>query len=269
MSEVIYIDVLFILNFFVTYLLLLTTRCLLKRDSKVWRLMLGALAGGIYSFIILVPNLHPALSFIGKFAAAAVIVLVAFPFQNKKAFVRGFLFFFAAGFIYVGVMIAMWLTFKPNGLVINNASIYFNISPKLLILSSLLAYLISTLIIKIHNRTTAKAQLYEITISNAGKFVCTNAFVDSGNKLREPFSNSPVIVVDASVADGLFAEEKMRIIPYHTIGGDGILKAYQADQVVIQSGQQQITLKQQYIAISREPFKGDYKGLINPELLNI
>lgn len=269
MNEVIYIDVLFILNFFVTYLLLLTTKYLLKRNSKVWRLLLGALAGGAYSLIILIPGLNALVSFAGKLGSAALIVLIAFPFQNKKAFFRGFLFFFAAGFIYVGVMIAMWLTFRPNGLVINNASIYFNISPKLLIFSSLLAYGVSTLIIKVHNRTVAKKQLYELTIMHGGKTVFTNAFVDSGNKLREPFSNAPVIVVDSSVAKDLFQDDKVRVIPYHTIGGDGILKAYQADKVKIRSGADEIMLVQQYIAISQQPFHGDYMGLINPELLNI
>lgn len=269
MQEIIYIDVLFILNFFVTYLLLLTTKYLLKREAKLWRLLLGAMAGGAYSFIILVPQVNSFFSFAGKLGSAAVIVLIAFPFRSKKAFFKGFLFFFAAGFIYVGVMIGMWLTFKPNGLVINNASIYFNISPKLLVFSSLLAYLVSTLLIRIHNKVTAKHQLYTVTVKGEQRDISFQALVDSGNKLKEPFSGAPVIVVDPCVAEGLFQDEKMRVIPYHTIGGDGILNAYQARQVTISGGTQQVILPGQYVALSKEKFSGDYQGLINPELLNI
>lgn len=269
MNEIIYVDVLFILNFFVTYLLLLTTKYLLKRETKMWRLLLAAAIGGLYSFIILVPNVPDFLSFAGKFLSAAIMVLVAFPFQNRKAFFRGFLFFFAAGFIYVGTMIACWLTFQPKGLVINNSSIYFNISPKLLIFSSLIAYIISTVIIKLHNRSTAKSQLYTVLVENAGKSVQLKALVDSGNKLKEPFSNSPIIVMDHLLAGGLFQKEKVRAIPYHTIGGSGIMQAYPAEQVTVSYGEQKIVLHHQYIALSKEPFEGDYRGLINPELLNI
>lgn len=269
MSEVIYVDVLFILNFFVTYLLLLTTKYLLKRNSKVWRLLLGALAGAAYSLIILVPEMSFIFSFLGKFVSAAIIVAVSFRFSSIKAFFKGFLFFFASSFIYVGIMIAVWLTFKPNGLVINNASIYFNISPRLLIFSSLLAYIISTLIIKIHNRVTAKNALYQLEIFNHEKKIFVTAFVDTGNKLREPFSNAPVIVIDEEEAKPLLMAEGLRIIPYHTINGEGMLKAYPAEKVIIRSNGLEIPLFHQYIAISNHPFQGEYKALIHPELLNI
>lgn len=272
MKEVIYVDVLFILNFFVTYLLLVTTKYLLKRDAKLWRLLLSAIGGGAYSLIILIENLNEIFSFVGKFACAAVLVAIAFSFQSWKAFLKGVLFFFGAGFIYVGVMIAMWLTFRPAGLVIHNATIYFNISPKLLIISALLAYLVSTLLIKLHNRVTAKNQLYSLSICHADLSISLCAFVDTGNKLKEPFSGAPVIVVDASLAQPLFIEQrdKMRVIPCHTIQGEGMLQAYQADKVIITSGRQKIVLSNQYIALSKEPLSnGEFSALINPEILNI
>lgn len=270
MKQVIYVDILFLLNFFITYLLLLTTKKLLKCDAKQYRLILAAVLGGAYSMVIFVPSLMNFVSLLGKLLSAILIVFVAFGFRTWQKFAKGILFFFSSSFLFVGIMIGLWLTFIPNGLIINNASIYFNINAKILILSSLLAYLLSSLIIKIHNRVTAKNQIYAVEVNHDGNKVTFNALADTGNKLREPFSNSPVIVVDSNIVALLFDGSPVRVVPYHTVSGDGILNAYKADCVYISTVKEKVKLENQYIALSKEKFSnGEFGGVINPELLNI
>lgn len=270
MKQVIYIDILFLLNFFITYLLLLTTKRLLKCNAKQYRLILSAVFGGLYSMVILVPSLMMFVSVIGKLLSAFLIVFIGFGFVNWKRFLKGIVFFFSASFIFVGIMIGLWLTFRPNGLIINNASIYFNINAKILILSSLLAYVLSTVIIKIHNRVTAKNQIYLVEINHKGEKVTFNALSDTGNRLREPFSNSPVIVVDSQLLSILFEGDPVRVVPFHTVSGDGILNAYKADLVVVTTADGSVNLENQYIALSNEEFSnGEFRGVINPELLNV
>lgn len=178
MKQVIYIDVLFVLNFFITYFLIFTTKHLLKTSAVQWRMILAAVLGGAYSLIILLPEMHFLLSGLLKIISACIIVAAAFRFSNFVSFLKGVAFFFTASFIYVGVMIALWFAFRPFGLVINNSVVYFGITPKVLVVSTLLAYLISFAVIKIHNKITSKNQLYSVTVLHHGQNVTFPALVD-------------------------------------------------------------------------------------------
>ena len=77
MSQVVYVDVLFTLNLFVNYLLLLSGACLLREKAKRWRLLLGAALGAVYSLIIFAPELPNFLSILIKVIFCVTIVLAA------------------------------------------------------------------------------------------------------------------------------------------------------------------------------------------------
>ena len=266
MEQIIYVDILFIVNFLITYLLLLTTMKLMKSDEKRWRMLIGAFFGGIYSLIILAPDLNYNLSLISKFLSAGLIILISFKRSNWKRYLKAVSFFFGASFVFVGVMIALWFTFKPNGLIINNSTVYFDIDSKILIISALIAYILANIIIKIHNKTAAKNQIYNVVVHSNGKEKSFNAFADTGNKLKEPFSNTPVVVVNESLMNGMFNSEKMRVIPFHTISTSGVMQSFKPEFITINDKK----ITNVYIALSDGNFKnGDFEGVINPDLLNI
>ena len=84
----IYVDVLFVLNFFITYLLLLLTKSLVKFTSKAGRLLFGALIGGVYSLVILAPNLNFFASLIGKLLVSMLIVAASFNIKRLTVFLK-------------------------------------------------------------------------------------------------------------------------------------------------------------------------------------
>ena len=98
--------------------------------------------------------------------------------------------------IFLGIIITIILLFKPNGIALKNSVVYFDLSAKVLIVSAAVAYLISVLIIKLYNKTIASSELYRLSVSKNGNTYNLYAFVDSGNKLKEPFSDYPVIIAD-------------------------------------------------------------------------
>ena len=51
--NVIYIDVLFVVNFFITFFLVLVTAKFAKRKEKLWRTVAASFLGGMYSLVIL------------------------------------------------------------------------------------------------------------------------------------------------------------------------------------------------------------------------
>lgn len=215
---VIYVDVLFVVNFFITFLLVLITSKLCKRDEKVWRSVLASFIGGAYSLVILADNLNFLVSTIGKLFAACIIVLISFKFRNIKTYIKEVAIFFFVNLLFLGIIIGLWFIFKPKGVVINNSTVYFDVSAKILLTSALAAYIISVVIIRIYNNKAGKKELYSVCVYKDGQRIKFFAFADSGNNLKEPFSDLPVIVAEKELFKNI---ECPRIIPFSSIGGEG------------------------------------------------
>ena len=90
------------------------------------------------------------------------------------------------------------------------------------------------------------------------------AFLDSGNKLTEPFSNYPVIIVDQDK----IRFDTERLIPYNTVGGEGVLNAFKPDKIIVSNGKKSFESDRVYIAMSNVDSK-DFSAILNPQLLNI
>lgn len=261
---VIYVDVLFVLNFFFTYLLLLLTKLFNRKGAKVWRLLGASAFGGIYALVIFAPKLNFLITFAGKFAVSLIIVLIAFGFNGIKQFLKNLAIFYFSNLVLLGVVAGLWLIAKPQGVAVKNDIIYFDISAEVLLVSGLFAYVAALLIVKIHNSSISKNEIYSLTVYHQGKTVHMYAFADSGNKLREPFSNYPVIIADKDK----IPFETNRIIPYSTVGGEGSLNAFKPDRVTVAFGKNKITTDRIYIAKSDVKSK-EYSAILNPEILKL
>lgn len=262
---VIYADVLFIINFFITFFLLQLTAKLSKNNDKLWRIVLGSLIGGVYSLVILADDLHFLVSIAGKLAVGALIILVSFRLRGFKNYVKELFVFFLANFMFLGIIIGTWMIFKPKGVLINNSTVYFDISARLLLFSAMLAYLLSVLIIRIYNNKISAKELYRAVVYKNNREYKFFAFADSGNNLKEPFSDYPVIVADKSLFDSVETE---RLIPYSTIGNEGVLCAFKPDKVVIKTSRGQTEISDVYVALNNNVRKGEYRGILNPKILN-
>lgn len=263
--NVIYVDILFVVNFFITFFLLQITAKFSKRSEKLWRIVLASFIGGAYSLVILWDSLHFAVSSLGKLAAAMLIVFVAFKYKGRKAYIKETAIFFFVNLLFVGIIIGMWFIFKPSGVVINNSTVYFNVSARVLLISALAAYLISVSVIRIYNNKTAVKELYSIIVYYNEKKTKFFAFADSGNNLKEPFSDFPVIVADDSLFENAPCQ---RLIPFSSVGGEGVLSAFKPDKVEISSSLGSVEINDVYIALSNSVKKGEYQGILNPKLLN-
>ncbi len=264
--RVIYVDVLFAVNFFITFFLLIVTEKFSKRSGKIWRLVPASFIGGAYSLVILADELNFAVSFLGKLAAACLIVLTAFKYIGIKVFIKETAIFFFVNFLFVGIMVGLWLIFRPEGIVINNSTVYFNVSAKVLLITALAAYLISALIIRIYNGKTSAKEIYSVKVLYGGGEVRFFAFADSGNNLREPFSEYPVIVAEKKLFENV---ECQRLIPFKTIGGEGVMPAFKPEKVEISTSRGSAETQEVYIALSDSVKRGEYRGILNPKILNL
>lgn len=280
----VYVDVLVSINIFVNYFLLMCVKGILKINVKRSKLILGALAGGVYSLVIFIPEIPEPLIFLMNITASLFIVIISFKPANVKQLVKCFAVFFGVNFAFAGLMLALWLLFSPKGMIYNNSIVYFNIDIKVLTLSTVVCYFIITLITKLSKRSAPDNKIFSITLLNENKSITVNALLDTGNTLRDPFTGKPVIILEKSVVKKLFDvnvlnffengelkenfdNKKLRLIPVNTVSSTGMLKAAIIDGVIVNS--KNIIIKNVIAAQSETAFKsGEYSALLNNDIIN-
>lgn len=288
MKQTIYLDILIAVNLFINYILLLLTAKFLSLKWKTFRLVLGEILSGIYSLYILFPEINLFLSIIIKLIMALTIVWCVFGFKSMKSFAKTTLCFYAVNFLFSGIMLGLWLLLRPTSMEMNNGVVYFNISPTVLVVSTIVSYFVIEIFYRIIGKNDTKNSFYEIKINTEGPPAKLKAKVDTGNILREPFSNLPVIIVRNSLAKKIFPENllnllefyrqnnmeifpngnikyKIRMVPFKTVAGNGILAAFKPKNIINPEG----TSKEAYIAICPDSTLSEEIGaLINPDLIN-
>ena len=288
MYQTIYIDILICVNLFINYFTLRATSKFLYIKSNKIKMILAALLGAIYSLYILLPFKNIFSSMTVKFLMSVTIILVAFGLQNKKNLIKCIVCFYSINFAFSGCILALWFIFRPDGLVVNNGMVYFNISPLVLIILTVLSYTLINIINKFIGKQENTSLYKKIHISIANQKIILNAKIDTGNNLKEPFSNLPVIVVNKGKIDSIIPKDiqlltaqdilnpekikntsiKLRVVPFRTISSEGILPAFKPDYIIIYDNNNNEIKKEVYIAICKEGILDPkYDALINPEIL--
>lgn len=285
MKQVVYLDVLILLNFVVDYFLLLGTKKLNRAEPRLRRMLLGAIVAAICSITIFLPSENPLLCTLYQISTALIVVWATFGFGSLSRFLRLCASFFGISFAYAGVMFALWIAFRPGGMVIQNGIVYFDISPMILLLSTLLAYLVILLIRRLSVRNELSQRTVDLDVSLEGKQTTLRALVDTGHTLNDVMSNAPVVVAEYDEVDSILPDEcrilyregnitdvpqnfekRFRMIPFTTISGPGMLPAFRADEVIVHQQHQNKTLSACVVAVLNAPLGEEYHALVSPEI---
>lgn len=260
----IYIDVLITVNIFIDYFLLMLTKKIIGSNVKYLRIIIGSAAGGIFALTALLPVLPFGLNILTDFIVAMLLIFITFGRCEIKAYIKRVLVFFTLSFLFGGIMIFVYLSFKPRGMGIYNDVIYFDISPVLLIALTLVCYYIMLLIKKL-TKSVYKSDIHNVEINIGGKSYIFNAKLDTGCNVKEPFSGKSVIIAEKEVFNDFVPDNtKVRMIPFKSLGGNGILRGFCADSIIIDGKAVDNSV---YIGLCENIFKGDIKAIIPSELL--
>ena len=285
MKQIIYVDILVIVNLFVNYFLLLATAKFFCIKWKTSRLILGEILGGIYSLYILAPELPWFISSVIKLFMSVTIIAATFGIKKPTQFFKILIYFYSVNFLFSGIMMAVWCWFKPNGMQVNNGVVYFNITPVILIISTIISYIIIEAINKIVNKRRLDHKIINLKIKFRTNQISITAKIDTGNFLKEPFSGLPVIVARETSVKPLLPVNtyeqikdysadkftdilnlKIRMIPFKTISEESVLPAFKPDCIKINESEVQ---KEVYIALCEDKFMPqNAEALINPEILD-
>ncbi|MCL2037305.1 MAG: sigma-E processing peptidase SpoIIGA [Oscillospiraceae bacterium] len=261
----IYIDLLVIINLYITYFLLKGTAIFLHLKIRGRRLLLASLAGGISSLIILLPPLPFVVNIAVKATAGMLIVLLAFGYKSGYEYSKNSLIFITINVVFAGFTMMLWLFAAPLGMEFNNGIPYFDISFMTLVITTALAYGLIRILRYILDVKHAADRKYTITVTIGGKSVTLDAIADSGNMLTDYFTGLPVIVCPGSGID--IPDLLPRFLPYNTIDSTGLIPVFRAEEIVIITDNVPNKSVNALIGISDSPISKDSPAVFNPKLL--
>lgn len=276
---VVYIDVLFLLNLAVDYLLLLASARITGEAISRPRLALGALLGGAYAAALFLPGwgwlAHP----LCKLCAGVLMALAGFG-ASPRLF-RLILVFFGASAALGGVVLALRLL-GTGGLTLENGVLYTGFDIRLLLVTAILCYAALSLAFgRVARHGGRRRDLVSAQVIFGGKALTLTALIDTGNTLTDPVHNRPVMVAEARALKALLPEEvdpadpvgslarlegdalrrRVNLLPYRAVGVEhGLLLAIRADRVSLGGREQEGLL----VALSPTPVSdgGGYQALV-------
>ena len=224
----IYIDLVFLLNLFFDFSLLLTVNNTLKRNVALKKIFAGSLVGSL-SFFTLFFSLNSVLLMILKFVMAFLMVIVTFGLKDKKYTIQNLSYLYMTSTVLGGFLYFLNLSFSEsnNGLIFSYNKISINYV-FLVIFSPIMLYIYKKE--KIEMQEYDEYYTVKIVLKNK---VTLNlvAYLDTGNKLRDPVTKKRVIIVNEK------ALPKINInyfyVPYNTLNGSGLIKCMPINYIQI------------------------------------
>ena len=265
MQQTIYVDVLLSVNLFINYFLLLSVKCFFHLSASRLRLILGALAGAVSSLIILLPKINEFLLLVIALIISLLIIFTSFYPLDKIAFIKAVVSFYLFNFSYAGIMLFIWYFISPQIVMIKNNIVYFKVSPFLLCMLTVVTYFTVSMINKLMGKRESDELFCKAKIIIAGKEISLSCKIDTGNSLKEPFSQNPVIVI--YFPSFKISDLPYRIIPYRDVSGGGILKAYSVDKITVVTKKTEIENKNCYAAFTDNSFGSGFNAIMNPEII--
>jgi len=296
---VFYIDLILILNFLIDYLILLATSKFLKLQYKGWRLAIGATLGALYSLTFFIPSLGFSQLLTSKILLSILIVLTSFGFKHLIQFLRTMATFYFTSFILGGGVLAIQYLFNIEHEVVNGIYISRSSTPTV----TILIILVSAVAIWIFSNSTIKSlwrknsinkDIVDVEIVLGNNNYNCKGLVDTGNRLYDPLTRKPVMIVEAtnipfipvtiknSYKDRQFDLElfnktteeiepewlaRLHLVPFRTVSREmQFIIAFRPDKVVInnQNVQTKVLIGLDYGELSHDD---TYQAIIHPELV--
>lgn len=220
----IYIDGVLFLNFFFDFLLLFSVQVLLKRNVKIFRIVLGAFVGSL-TILVLFFKISSLQLFFIKLYLSILMILITFGYKNLKTFLVNIVMFyivsiFLGGFLY---FLNIEFAYRHKGILFYNNGISINFI-FLIIVSPLVLYFYVKQNIMYKKKIV---NTYKVNIYIGRKILNLNGYLDTGNTLT--FKGKPVIITNIK---NTFKNKKM-YIPYTSVGASGLLEGIKVRRVEV------------------------------------
>ena len=293
----IYIDVVFLENLVMNSIILIASGIILKKKLKWIRILLASSLGAIYTIIGYMSVLEIYSNLVLKVILSILIIYIAFNPQTVKQLWKDLLIFYLTSFVFGGVAFALIYVVKPQDILMKNGLFLGTYPLKTVLLAAIVAFIIIVAAFAIVKTKFSKKDMFcDVEVELNNKMIKTRAMIDTGNLLKEPITNTPVIVVEHTllyecvpkeILDNLesilggelvkIPEEvrneyisKLKLIPFASLGKqNGMLVGIKADSLKVIQDEQEKESKNVIIGIYNKSLtkRGEYRALVGIDLV--
>ncbi|UCZ51816.1 sigma-E processing peptidase SpoIIGA [Bacillus shivajii] len=295
----IYLDVVWLLNFLVDFMLLTLTAIVLKRDLRKFRLIVGALFASFYIFLLFTPLQDIAVNPLIKGIYSVFIIVITFGFHRFRLFIQAWLMFYFVNFAVGGGLLGVHfflqtdMDFIQGTFATQTSGFGSPISWAFVIIGLPIMYYYSKKRFEaIETEKIRYDEVYDVKIIINDIQLHLNGFVDSGNRLEDPFTRKPVVVIDMTELGDQFPlsiqnlikeqdlskmeevpseyQSKITLLPFRTVGETNkFMWAVRPDSITLYDQGEVFQCHSILIGLSTSPLsdRNDYQCLLHPRMM--
>jgi stage II sporulation protein GA (sporulation sigma-E factor processing peptidase) len=295
-STAVYVDMLFLINFLMDFVVLWAAAKMAQIRVSLWRLMMGAVIGACYSVLVLLPEFQILSGLEMKIIVSVLMAMAAYLPLSLKKFGQVVLYFYLVAFTMGGAVLGLIYLMGSSSLtgIMSNLPLHY---------LWLLIALVTAVVLGKYGIAYLKKSLLQdllkvpVEIRIQGKQFSVTGLVDTGNQLVDPLTGSPVIIVEYGVLKPYLPVElqeiidtsgevdlsklievipdegsvfSFRLIPFTTIGKrHGMLVGFRPDEIIVLAGDQRVCKTDVVIGIYNRRLspRGSYRALLHPDLI--
>lgn len=225
----IYVDLILLLNFMFDFLLLTSVSVILRRNISINKLLLGSFLGSL-SILTLFFSVTTWQLFI--IIISILMTILTFGYYDLKYTLRNLFFLYSASLILGGGLYALNIqaSYQNNGLSFFTSKMDLNLV-FLIIFSPIIIYSYIKQAITLKN-TYSSYYKVDVHLKN-NKIIHCNAFLDTGNKLKDPYQKRPIILINKKAIIHDINEFEMILVPYMTVNNSGLLQCIPIQKIQI------------------------------------
>ena len=292
----VYIDVVLLENLCMNYIILFGTAYITKIKRKHVRIFFSSLVGAIYAILAYAGIFPIYANLVVKIILSICMVYIAFSPKTIKGMLKELVVFYLVSFSLGGCAFALLYMVKPQNILMKDGVLIGTYPIKIALLGGVVGFTITYIAFRVvKKKMTQKELIYSIKIVLGNKQLETLVMLDTGNMLKDPLSNLPVILIEKEklyeilprglldnsekMLGGDFKNEndnedykaRLRIIPFTSVGKqNGMMLGIKADEVTIITDVDEIINNNVIICIYEKVFSktGKYFGLIGLDALD-
>ncbi len=258
----VYLDIVFLENILMNYIIIFATATVLKANLKKIRMLEASCLGAVYTIVMYLGIIPAVSNFFMKILLSIGMVYIAFRQKSIIRIMKELVIFYLVSFVFGGCVFALMYFFQPQLAQIQNG-VFVGIYPiKIAVIGGVCAFIVIQISFKIiKTRLSKRDILYDIEIIINNNITKIKGLLDTGNLLKDPITGFPVIVVEHKSLYTVLPEEildnlekilggdideitnkielktivsRFRIIPFSSLGQqNGLLLGIKADSVNI------------------------------------
>ena len=292
----VYVDVVLFENLCMNYIILFGTGYIIKLKIKHWRILVSSSIGAVYAILAYMGIFPLYANIVVKIILSLCMVYIAFNPKNIKAIIKELALFYLVSFALGGCAFALLYIVRPQDIFMKDG-VYIGTYPlKIALLGGIVGFIITYVAFKVVKTRMNKNELiYEIVLKINEKELTTKVMLDTGNMLKDPISNNPVILIEKKILYDILPKEllentknmlggdfknnddleneyrtRLRIIPFTSVGKqNGMMLGIKVDEIKIITDIDEIINTNAIVCVYEKEFskRGKYFGIMGMDLI--